>query len=190
MPNVAAQNTKRPPLSARRGTAAARDTKATPASDNEWFELRRSTIQGLGAFAVRDISKGTRIIEYTGERISNAESDRRYDDAAMARHHTFLFTLNSRTVVDAAVGGNAARYINHSCNPNCEAVIERGRIWIDAIKRIPAGTELVYDYQYEHDESYTDEDLRWYACRCGAPNCRGTIVKVDKRRISRQSPTA
>ncbi|HSQ29328.1 MAG TPA: SET domain-containing protein-lysine N-methyltransferase [Gemmatimonadaceae bacterium] len=148
---------------------------------NEWLELRRSPIHGLGGFARRDIPKGTRIVEYTGEKISNAEADRRYDDEAMKRHHTFLFVLNSRTCVDAAFEGNEARFLNHSCAPNCEAVIERGRIWIDALTDIPAGSELLYDYQYEDDPEYTQDDLRFYACHCGAPNCRGTIVKTRRK---------
>jgi SET domain-containing protein len=92
-----------------------------------------------------------------------------------------LFVHNSRTCVDAAYGGNASRFINHSCDPNCEAVIERGHIWIEATRPIVAGTELVYDYQYEDDPDYTLEDLRFYACRCGSPNCRGTIVKTRKK---------
>ncbi len=148
---------------------------------NEWMELRGSPIHGLGAFARVHIPKRTRIIEYTGEKISNPEADRRYDDAAMRRHHTFLFILNDRTCVDAAFDGNEARFINHSCDPNCEAVIERGHIWIDALKPIPPGTELVYDYQYEDDAEYTEDDLRFYACKCGAPNCRGTIVKTRRK---------
>jgi SET domain-containing protein len=148
---------------------------------NEWMELRRSAIHGLGAFARTDIPKGTKVIEYVGEKIGNAEADRRYDDAAMKRHHTFLFILNTRTCVDAAFEGNESRFLNHSCNPNCEAVITRGHIWIEAIRAIPAGTELVYDYQYEDDPKYTVQDLRFYACKCGAPNCRGTIVKTRKR---------
>jgi len=148
---------------------------------NKYMELRRSPIHGLGAFAISDIPKGARIIEYAGERINNAEADRRYDDESMQRHHTFLFVLNSRTCVDAAFEGNEARFLNHSCDPNCEAVITRGHIWIEAVKPIEAGTELVYDYQYEDDPKYTEEDLRFYACRCGAPNCRGTIVKTRKR---------
>ena len=148
---------------------------------NEYMELRRSPIHGLGGFARTDIPKGTRIIEYAGERINNAEADRRYDDESMARHHTFLFILNSRTCVDAAFDGNEARFLNHSCDPNCEAVITRGHIWIEALRPIAAGTELVYDYQYEDDPEYTEEDLRFYACRCGAANCRGTIVKTRKR---------
>ena len=143
---------------------------------NEWLELRRSPIHGLGGFARRDIPKGTRIIEYAGEKISNAEADRRYDDESMKRHHTFLFILNSRTCVDAAYEGNEARFLNHSCAPNCEAVIERGHIWIEALKPIASGTELVYDYQYERTDDHTAEDEKFYRCRCGSPKCRGTIL--------------
>lgn len=154
-------------------------------NDNEWFELRQSSIQGLGAFARKDIPRGTRIIEYIGEKISYAESDRRYPDERDERHHTFLFTLNSKWIIDAAFDGNDARFINHSCNPNCDAFIERGQIWIESIKRIPAGTELSYDYQYEYLDEYTAEDLAFYACRCGAPNCRGTIVEPKKARRKR-----
>lgn len=143
--------------------------------------MRGSPIHGLGMFARRDIPKGTRLIEYTGEKVSNAEADRRYDDESMKRHHTFLFILNSRTCVDAAFDGNEARFINHSCAPNAEAVIERGHIWIDALRRIAPGEEITYDYQYEDDADYTEEDLRFYVCRCGAPDCRGTIVKTRKR---------
>jgi uncharacterized protein len=147
------------------------------------FELRRSPIAGVGAFATRPIRKGTRIIEYTGERISNAEADRRYDEDKMTSHHTFLFTLNRRTVVDAAVGGNEARFINHSCAPNCEAVIVDGkRIYIEAIKDISVGEELVYDYQYERTDEHTADDERFYACRCGAAGCRGTILAPKKRK--------
>ena len=148
---------------------------------NEWFELRRSRIQGVGAFALQDIPKGTRLIEYTGEKITNAEADRRYDEESMRRHHTFLFVLNLRTVIDAAHGGNESMFINHSCEPNCEAEISRGRIWIEAIKNIPAGSELTYDYAFENDPEYTVADLRFYACRCGAAKCRGTIVKTRRR---------
>jgi uncharacterized protein len=148
---------------------------------NEWFELRRSPIQGVGAFAIQDIPKGTKLIEYAGEKISNAEADRRYDDDTMGRHHTFLFILTQRTCVDAAVGGNESMYINHSCDPNCETEVDRGKIWIRSIKAIPAGTELSYDYQYVEEKGYTEKDLRFYACHCGSAKCRGTIVKTRKR---------
>jgi SET domain-containing protein len=145
-------------------------------ADEQPFEIRRSGIQGRGAFATRTIQRGDRIIEYTGEHISWKEADRRYDDEKMKRHHTFLFTLNSRTCVDAAVGGNDARFINHSCDPNCEAVIVNGHIYIEAIRRIRPGEELSYDYGYERDKDTSEEDEKLYVCRCGAANCRGTIL--------------
>lgn len=151
-------------------------------TESPLFELRRSRIQGTGAFALTRIPKGTRIIEYTGEKITNSEADRRYDDEKMSRHHTFLFTLSSRTVVDAAVGGNEARFINHSCDPSCEAVIERGRIFIESIRDIPEGTELAYDYAYERSADHTEDDESLYACRCGAATCRGTILAPPKRK--------
>lgn len=146
---------------------------------NPYFELRTSAIQGRGAFATRTIKKGTRIIEYVGQRISWRTADKRYDDEKMNRHHTFLFTIDDKTVIDAAVKGNDSRFINHSCAPNCEAVNERKRIFIEAIRTIPAGTELVYDYQYERTDDHTAEDERFYKCRCGAPNCRGTILAPE-----------
>jgi SET domain-containing protein len=145
-----------------------------------YFEVRRSRIQGRGVFAARRTPKGTRIIEYTGEKISWAESDRRYDDTKMRRHHTFLFILSSRTVVDGAVGGNESRYINHSCAPNTEAVIDGREIWVEAIRDIRKGEELAYDYQYERDGTETEEDEQKYICRCGARTCRGTIMAAPK----------
>ena len=150
------------------------------------FEIRRSGIQGRGAFATRRIRKGERIIEYTGERITNAEADKRYDDERMSRHHTYLFTLTQRTVVDGGAGGNEARLINHSCEPNCEAVIEDGRIWIDALRTIPEGEELTYDYKYERLGT-DDEDDGKYPCRCGALRCRGTILLPKRRKRRRRS---
>src|SRR5438093_6205425 len=147
---------------------------------NKWLVLRRSGIHGRGVYARVDIAKGTRLIEYTGEHISNAEADRRYEDEKMRRHHTFLFILNSRTCIDAAAGGNISRYINHSCDPNCEAIIEGQHIWIDAIRDIRAGEELAYDYEYDWLPEYTVKDLEFYGCHCGSANCRGTIVDVPE----------
>jgi SET domain-containing protein len=146
---------------------------------NPFFELRTSEIQGTGAFATRTIRKGTRIIEYLGQRISWRTADKRYDDEKMSRHHTFLFTVDDKTVIDAAVRGNEARFINHSCDPNCEAINDRKRIFIEAIKTIPAGTELVYDYQYERTDDHTADDEKFYRCRCGSPKCRGTILAPE-----------
>jgi len=154
---------------------------------NPWLVLRRSGIHGRGVYARQDIPKGTRLIEYTGERIDNAEADRRYEDEKMSRHHTFLFILNSRTCIDAAVGGNISRYINHSCDPNCVAWIEGQHIWIDAERDIKKGEELAYDYEYDFLPEYTIDDLAFYECRCGSRKCRGTIVDVpkDKRHMVR-----
>ncbi|HEX6535337.1 MAG TPA: SET domain-containing protein-lysine N-methyltransferase [Gemmatimonadaceae bacterium] len=148
---------------------------------SRYFEIRASSIQGRGAFALRRIRKGTRLIEYTGEHISHDVADERYDDDAMGRHHTFLFTLDDDTVVDAAVGGNESRFINHSCDPNCQAVIEDERIFIESIRTIQPGEELVYDYQYERAEDADESDEARYPCHCGAPNCRGTILAPPKK---------
>jgi SET domain-containing protein len=145
-----------------------------------WFRLRRSPIAGRGAFATRRIPAGTRIIEYIGERITQEEADRRYDDDSMAVHHTVLFTVDDDTIVDAAVNGNEARFINHSCQPNCEAVIEDGRIFIDARRDIPPGVELTYDYAYERKGRFRRHYWELYACRCGSPRCRGIILKRPK----------
>jgi SET domain-containing protein len=157
----------------RRGINARYPWKEEP---NPYFELRSSEIQGTGAFATRTIRKGTRIIEYLGQRISWRTADKRYDDEKMSRHHTFLFTVDDDTCIDAGVNGNEARFLNHSCDPNCEAINDRKRIFIEAKKTIPAGTELVYDYQYERTEDHTEADERFYKCRCGSPKCRGTIL--------------
>ena len=162
---------------ARRGIDARYPWKEDP---NPYFELRTSPIQGTGAFAKRNIKKGTRIIEYLGQRITWRTADKRYDDDKMGRHHTFLFTVDDKTVIDAAVNGNEARFINHSCDPNCEAIAERKRIFIEARKSIPAGTELLYDYQYERSDDHTAEDENFYKCRCGSPKCRGTILAPKK----------
>ena len=157
-------------------------TKNTRWADTDLFVVRRSRLHGKGAFAARRIRKGRRIIEYIGERISHEEADRRYAPDGKGPYHTFLFTVDKHTVIDAAVGGNKARFINHSCDPNCEAVEEDGRIFIEAIKNIQPGVELTYDYGFETDEPITEEDRRMYPCRCGAPNCRGTILKYKPRR--------
>lgn len=143
------------------------------------FTVRSSSIQGKGGFAWKWIPAGTRIIEYLGERITDDEADERYDDDDMRRHHTFLFSVDDDTVIDAGVGGNEARFINHSCDPNCEAVDYGGRIFIEALRDIAPGEELFYDYGYELDEPLTPALKRQYPCYCGAENCRGTILAID-----------
>ncbi|MEO7965397.1 MAG: SET domain-containing protein-lysine N-methyltransferase [Gemmatimonadaceae bacterium] len=145
------------------------------------FVVRRSGIQGKGAFATRPIKKGERVAEYVGERISWKAADARYDDTGMKRHHTFLFSVTSRTVIDAAVGGNDARFINHSCDPNCEATDDGGRIFIEATRAIAEGSELFYDYSYARDKDTGEDDEKLYVCFCGSPKCRGTILEPLKK---------
>jgi uncharacterized protein len=162
----------------------AKGKTALPATDgaHELIEVRKSSIQGRGVFALQPIAKGDRIVEYKGERITHEEASARYDDENVKRHHTFLFTVDDQIVVDGKVGGNDARYINHSCNPNCEAIVEKGRIWVYARRDIQPGDELLYDYWYSTDESFTEDDLkRIYPCRCGAKRCRGTLAAPPKK---------
>lgn len=151
-------------------------TRKKPTLTPQPFELRPSSIQGQGAFATRPIRKGARIIEYVGQRISQAVADERYDDTAMSRHHTFLFNVDEDTVIDAAYEGNDARFINHSCAPNCQAFLEGDRIYIYALRDISVGEELSYDYSYDRTEDMGEEEEHMYICRCGAPTCRGTIL--------------
>ncbi|MEO5818657.1 MAG: SET domain-containing protein-lysine N-methyltransferase [Gemmatimonadaceae bacterium] len=158
---------------AKRGILARYPWKEEP---NPYLELRTSAIQGTGAFAARNIKKGTRIVEYLGQRISWRTADKRYDDEKMKRHHTFLFTVDEKVCIDGAVNGSDARFLNHSCDGNCEAITDRKRIFIDARRNIKAGEELLYDYAYERTDEHTEEDERFYACRCGAPKCRGSIL--------------
>ncbi len=142
------------------------------------FVVRKSKIAGLGAFATRKIRKGERIIEYLGERVSHKVADARYDDHADSAHHTFLFSVNRSVVIDAYVNGNDARFINHSCDGNCESQIEQGRVFIDAIRDIRKGEELTYDYAYGRDGSETpEEEVTLYGCNCGSRKCRGTILE-------------
>ena len=151
------------------------------------YVVRNSEIHGRGVFALRRIRKGTRILEYTGERISNKEADRRYDDDKMKRHHTFLFTLDSKTCIDGSIktGGGDASFINHSCEPNCEAVITDRKIFIHALHTIEPGTELAYDYKYERTGRNDAKLEKFYVCKCGAPSCRGSIMQPAKKKRSR-----
>jgi SET domain-containing protein len=154
------------------------------------FEIRESALAGKGAFAIRPIAKGERIIEYVGERIPHPVADERYDDDAMAEHHTFLFSVSSRTVIDATHGGNESRYINHSCEPNCETEIERGRVYIFALRDIAVGEELAYDYGYERSGDETEADERKYRCLCGTKSCRGSIMEPKSEYEKRQRAAA
>jgi uncharacterized protein len=147
------------------------------------FARRRSPIHGYGVFALRDLAGGIRLLEYRGRRVPSAEVARRFGDTA-ASGHTFLFALNAHYYVDGADGGNLARWINHSCNPNCEAMTyvdidgieERDRVFIQTLRPIQAGEELSFDYAIELSGDIDDAAMRAWECRCGAANCRGTMV--------------
>jgi SET domain-containing protein len=144
------------------------------------IEVRKSGVHGQGVYAVQSIRPGTRIIEYRGERVSwEAAPDDDNDP------HTFNFGLENGEVINPEVGGNDARWINHSCDPNCEAVEEDDRVFIYAIRNIRAGEELLYDYQLEIDEPITEAAKKKFACHCGASNCRGTMLGLkDPKKIS------
>ncbi len=146
------------------------------------FVVRNSGIHGKGVFAVTRIPAGTRLIEYKGERLTEAQVDKRY--AKDDNPHTFLFALDDGMVIDATTGGNSARWINHSCAPNCEAVDDGDRIYIETLRAIRPGEELSYNYRIELEERHTPELKRLYQCRCGARRCRGTILNVKKKKKS------
>ena len=149
------------------------------------IQVRRSGVHGKGVFALQDIPEGETIIEYVGEIISWKEADRRQSSDPDDPNHTFFFSIgDGKKVIDANVGGNAARWINHSCDPNCEAEEDDDthRVFIKAIRNIKAGEELNYDYGLVIDEPYTKKLKAEYPCWCGSKNCRGTLLAPKRRR--------
>jgi uncharacterized protein len=157
----------------------------TKVAESPLIRVRRSKVHGRGVFATRAISKGKRIAEYVGERVSHEEADRRYAGKSDNDNHTFLFIVDRKTVIDAGVGGNDARFINHSCDPNCESVTQHRRVFIDAIRNIDAGEELAYDYQIQRDPDDAANVDEVFACRCTAKSCRGTML-WPARRLAKQ----
>ena len=155
--------------------------------DQPLLEVRDSTLHGLGVFAARRIRKGTRIIEYLGERVSHAEADRRYEHKDAEDAHTFLFIVDARTVIDAGVDGNEARFVNHACDPNCESVIEDRRVFIEALRAIEPGEELTYDYQIQRESDDPPDVDAIFACCCGSERCRGSMLWPPRRTAVRAS---
>ena len=153
------------------------------------IEVRRSNVHGLGVFATQRIPKGTRIIEYVGERVSHDEADRRYEEKDANDSHTFLFIVDSKTVIDAGVDGNDARFFNHSCDPNCESTVEKKRVYIEAIRDIEPGDELTYDYQIQREDDDPDNIDEVFACRCGFAQCRGTMLWPTERKPRKRAST-
>ena len=148
-------------------------------NDGPRFVRRRSTIHGYGIFARRLIPKGERLIEYKGALIDATQADGRYPETGTPPH-TFLFDADDDLYIDAGVNGNSARWINHSCNPNCEAVQEGRRIFIQAIRAIRPGEEISYDYRITLDEPHNERAKKKWVCHCGAKACRGTMLAVKR----------
>ena len=145
------------------------------------WKLKKSKIHAYGVFATENIPKGKKIIQYIGEKISKKEGDRR-SERSIKRYlnskvtgSVYIFELNKRYDIDGSPKYNKARFINHSCNPNCEVEIENGEIWIKSIKKIKKSDELSYDYGYEFDE----DDYKDHKCKCGSRNCIGYIISSD-----------
>jgi len=154
-----------------------------------FYEVRQSPIHGRGVFALRDIPAGERIIEYRGERIAWDKAVQRAADSGGPINHTFYFTLNDGRVIDGGRRGNDARWINHACSPNCEAIEEDGRVYIHALHPIAAGEELNYNYALIYDARHTPALKRLFACRCGTPGCTGTMLAPKRRsRKAKESP--
>lgn len=165
-----------------------RTNKAQP------FEIRSSDIAGKGAFALDFIPAWTRLIEYTGERVSHEVADARYEDEeASGITHTVLFTVDEDTVIDANVDGNEARFFNHSCDPNCQSRIVRKRVYLETIRAIEPGEELTYDYEIPREGEDDETARRKWPCHCGSANCRGTLLlplppKKKARRQTKKQP--
>ena len=178
--------TKKPKRKAAPAKSAKQGAAKLAARAAKLIKVRRSKVHGQGVFALQRIRKGTRIIEYVGDRISHARANRRYDDHDANDNHTFLFAVDRNVVIDATVDGNDSRFINHSCDPNCESNIEKRRVFVDAIRTIEVGEELNYDYQIGRERDDPPNVDVIYACRCGAKDCRGTMLWPAKRPATRK----
>ena len=160
---------------------------------NEYFEVRASNIEGTGCFAKQRIAKGTRIAEYKGEHITPAIALERYgredecEDTGEPVPHVYLFTVSKRLIIDGGVNGSDARFINHSCDPNCETVVEGKHVYIESLRKIKEGEELTFDYALDIGGEITKEDKKRYACLCGSENCRGTMLELPEKKKSKKS---
>ena len=152
-----------------------------PRRNGRRVQVRRSGVHGKGVFAVAPIPAGQTIIEYVGERITWKEALRRHPHDPAQPNHTFYFHIDDQHVIDANVGGNAARWINHACDPNCEADEQDGRVFIKAVRDIQPGEELFYDYGLVIEGRLTAKLKSEYPCHCGSPHCRGTLLAPKRR---------
>lgn len=169
-------------------TLVSSPSRSTPSASGKRIQVRRSGVHGKGVFALQDLAEGETLIEYVGEVISWDEAQDRHPHDPKDPNHTFYFHVNEDRVIDALFGGNSSRWINHSCNPNCEADEDNDRIFIKAIRNIKAGEELNYDYGLIIDEPYTKKLKAEYPCWCGAKNCRGTLLSPKERKDTPKTP--
>jgi SET domain-containing protein len=147
-----------------------------PTTLQKLYLVKASRIHGKGVYAAVNIARGTLIIEYKGQRIDWETALERHPHDPAQPNHTFYFSLDTGDVIDANVRGNSARWINHSCAPNCEAREQDGQVFIHAKRKLKAGEELFYDYGLVLDEPYTAQLKRDYQCLCGAAKCRGMML--------------
>ena len=145
------------------------------------IQVRRSGVHGKGVFALRRIAAGEQLIEYLGERITWREALKRHPHDPSDPNHTFYFHIDDKQVIDAAVGGHAARGSDHACDPNGEADEVDGRVFIKALRDIAPGEELFYDYGLVIDDRYTPKLKKQFECRCGSADCRGTMLAPKRR---------
>jgi SET domain-containing protein len=146
------------------------------------YVVRQSDVHGTGVFARRKIAAGERIIEYRGERVTWKQALKRTAAKDESVNHTFLFSLADGRLIDGGSRGNAARWINHACEPNCEAVEDDGRVFIHALHDITRGEELSYSYPLIYEGRHTPAVKRAFECRCGSPNCLKTMLAPKPRK--------
>jgi hypothetical protein len=139
-------------------------------------QVRKSGIHGKGIYAIRPIKEGEKVLEYKGEIITWKKAQRIHPHDPNQPNHTFYFHLDDDNVIDAKNGGNSARWINHSCDPNLEANQEGYRVFFTALRNIKIGEELSYDYGLMIEGRRTQKLKKEYACLCGFANCRGTML--------------
>jgi SET domain-containing protein len=158
-------------------------TKSTSSSVRQGaaYFVKNSIVHGNGIFARRRIPGGTRILEYRGERITWSEALRRAEMKGGPLNHTFFFSLDDGNVIDGGRHGNAARWINHACEPNCEPYEIDGRVFIYSMQDIARGEELNYNYALIFDGRHTPAVKRAFACLCGAPSCTGLMLAPKRR---------
>ncbi len=155
----------------------------------EKIEVRKSGVHGKGVYAVAALRKGARIIEYTGEHLPWKKAMDLPPRDPKNPYHTFFFSLDNGDVIDAGRGGNDARWINHSCDPNCETTEEEERIFVYAKRSIGPGDELFYDYKIVPAERRTKKLEKEFVCLCGSTNCRGTMLEPKKPRSAKRLQT-